>query len=84
MGLQEEKLDLQQSFDGKEILLRAADGLLLCFLFSVFKAQRLSFLISAVVQCKNLFMLSLFLCSKYSYRKCGLPESCETILYLSV
>lgn len=61
MCLQEEKLVLQQSFDGKEILLRAADCLLVCFLLSVFKAQRLSFLIIAAVQCRSLFMLSLFL-----------------------
>lgn len=61
MCLQEEKLVLQQSFDGKEILLRAADCLLVCFLLSVFKAQRLSCLVTAAVQCRSLFMRSLFL-----------------------
>lgn len=38
VGLQEEKLDLQQSFDEEEILLWAADCLqAFCFLFSKLK-----------------------------------------------
>ena len=52
-------------------------------LLSVFKAQRWSFLTVAVVQCRSLCYAWFISNFKYSYLKCGLPESCGTILYLS-
>lgn len=60
---------------GKRFLLRAADCSLACSLLSVFKAQILSFLIIAVVQCRSLFMLSLFLHSNTLIINVGCQEA---------